>query len=306
MYLNPSKFLHCITLFVRETVKQEMYRSCWDWALSQTLESGSNRGSIQGRDEEDKMAKEKNKQQNVWEIQTLVWLVFTSPHLLSAHLDARGHPQATRSVQVSKSAPRALRSQSQGPSGRKTKVLWRASRGCVFRSSVCPSRYSPPPRGPGCCRCPGPSSAAWCWPWSSAAAASRCRCSTSDSWWSPTSPRPCRSRCRGSWPSWARPAAAASASAWSRGTWCSGGRPSAGWPGRESNTPQRPLQHSTRFDSGLKWLFLRLEFPAEVKGSRTHWWSRPKRMLWWKFTYVHNNHVQAVLASLLLLSNSLL
>lgn len=139
---------------------------------------------------------------------------------------------------------------------------WRSSRVSSFTTWGCPSSSSPP-RGPGCCRCPGPSSAAWCWPWWSAAAASHCRCSTPGSWWWSTSPHPCRSRCRGSWPSWARPAAAASASAWSRGTWCSGGRPVAGWPGRESSTLRRPLKHNhMEVLNGMR-------FPAEVKGSRS-------------------------------------
>lgn len=199
-----------------------MCRSCSDLDLTRTSTSGSNRGPRTNRT---RMRKAINT------------TFGASLHLLSVHLDnMRDHEQSPLQEHIALSLGPYLRQ------GQSSATCLRSL--AVFRTWGCPSRSSSPPRGPDCCQCPGPSWAAWCWPWSSAAAASRCRCSTPGSWWSSTSPRPCRSRCRGSWPSWARPAAAANASAWSRGTWCSGGRPGAGWPGRGSNTLRRPLKHN--------------------------------------------------------------
>lgn len=81
----------------------------------------------------------------------------------------------------------------------------------TFRSWVYADRHFwSPLTGAGWCPCPDQSWAAWCWPSWNAAAAYHCQCSAGGFWRLSTFPRPCRSRCKGSWRSWVRPREAAS------------------------------------------------------------------------------------------------
>lgn len=85
---------------------------------------------------------------------------------------------------------------------------------------------------------------AWRWPSLTAAVACHSQCSALGSWRLSTFPRPCRSRCRGSWRSSVQPGAAASALISWRYNSYSWGRPAAEPLGRESSRSQRPLQQT--------------------------------------------------------------
>lgn len=93
-----------------------------------------------------------------------------------------------------------------------------------------------------CCPYPEQSLAAWSWPSSTAAVACHCQCSALGSWRWSTFPRPCRSRCRGSWRNSVQPGEAAIALISSRYSWYSWGRPATEPPDQESSRPQRLLQ----------------------------------------------------------------
>ena len=121
-----------------------------------------------------------------------------------------------------------------------------------FRSWVWPDHpFLSPLMEADCCQCPDQNWVAWHWPSSSAAAACHFRCSAGGSWKFATFPHPCRSRCRGSWRSWAQPGAAASVLISRHCSSCSGGRPAAEPPGRVSSRSQRPLQEKNH----TVWLF---------------------------------------------------
>ena len=107
-------------------------------------------------------------------------------------------------------------------------------------------RSSFPQRLADCCPDPGQSSEAWRWLVSTAAVECHCQCSAWGSWKSSTFPRPCRSRCRGSWQSWAQPIAVASVLiSWlyNSHSW---GHPLAGPPDQGSSRTQRPLREEKK------------------------------------------------------------